>query len=214
MEDIQLVIFDCDGVLVDSELTSAEVFGQILREECQLELSLEQMLNTFVGRSAAQCQQIVAQMLGKQPPEQLMLRYNSEINAALAKSVVAVSGIEQLLQDLSLPCCVASGGSFDKMHTTLGKTGLLRFFPGRLFSASQVPQGKPAPDLFLFAAQQMGVEASRCLVIEDSPTGIKAARAAGMQVFGYCERMPETAQREAGAQWCFSQMRQLAERLL
>jgi HAD superfamily hydrolase (TIGR01509 family) len=209
-EPFDLVIFDCDGVLVDSERVANEVFAHALREVCGLEFSLEEMFDTFVGHSKAQCLARVEAMLGQPPPAELERRYREDINQALADSVRAVDGIESVLERLALPCCVASSGSHDKMRLTLGKTGLIDFFEGNIFSTSEVERGKPSPDIYLYAAERMGVrDPGRCLVIEDSPLGVTGAVAAGMRAFGFAELMPEHKLREAGAHEVFRRMTDL-----
>ena len=209
-EAFDLVIFDCDGVLVDSERVANRVLAGALRELCGLEFSLEQMFDTFVGHSKAQCLEKIERMLGCPPPAELERRYREEIDAALADSVEAVRGIEAVLGSLSLPSCVASSGSHDKMRLTLGKTGLYDFFTGRIYSACEVERGKPHPDLYLHAAAGMGAfEPARCLVIEDSPVGVAGGIAAGMTVFGYAELMPAHKLEAAGAHRVFTDMTDL-----
>lgn len=205
--DLDLVIFDCDGVLVDSERVANEVFANALREVCDLDFSLEEMFETFVGHSKAQCLAKVEALIGRPPPDELERRYREEINRALADSVEAVPGIELVLQQIRLPYCVASSGSHDKMRLTLGKTGLINYFDGNIFSTSEVERGKPHPDIYLHAAASMGFDdPRRCLVIEDSPLGVSGAVAAGMRVLGYAELMPAHKLRAAGAHWVFDRM--------
>jgi len=214
MEKFELVIFDCDGVLVDSEKIANEVFARILNRECGFSLSLADMFQTFVGHSSAQCMEIIEDMLGCTPPAGLEHRYKNEINIALKERVTAVQGIEQTLQELTLPYCVASSGSYEKMNTTLGKTNLLKYFPDRLHSTSDVERGKPYPDIYLHAAKKMGISnPTRCLVIEDSPLGVKGGVAANMTVFGYCEHMPSSRLLDAGAHHTFNDMGDLVREL-
>ncbi len=209
-EKFDLVIFDCDGVLVDSERVANEVFARALKEVCDLEFTLEQMFDTFVGHSREQCLQKIEAMIGYPPPPELDRRYCEEINHALANSVEAVDGVEAVLEQMSVPCCVASSGSHDKMSITLGKTGLMGFFGGNIFSTSEVENGKPHPDIYLHAAARMGQHApERCLVVEDSPTGVTGARAAGMHVFGFAELMPARKLHASGAHRVFERMRDL-----
>ena len=209
-ETFDLVIFDCDGVLVDSERVANEVFAVALREVCGLEFTLEDMFDTFVGHSKAQCLEKIEAMIGEPPPDELERRYREDINQALASTVQAVDGIEALIRQLALPYCVASSGSHDKMRMTLGKTGLIGYFDGNIFSTSEVERGKPHPDIYLHAAQCMGAaDPARCLVIEDSPLGVTGAVAAGMRVFGFAELMPAHKLREAGAHEVFHRMADL-----
>lgn len=202
-----LIIFDCDGVLVDSEPVANAIFARVLEEECGLRFSLEEMFDRFVGRSQAQCLQIVEDLTGEIPPSGLADRYKREINLALADSVEAVDGVESVLQHIDIPYCVASSGSQDKMKTTLGKTGLAKYFNDNIFSSSEVEHGKPHPDIYLHAAESMGVaEPTRCLVIEDSPIGVRGAVAAGMTVFGYAELIKAEKLHAEGAQLTFDKM--------
>ncbi len=210
MSQFDLIIFDCDGVLVDSERLANQVFASILSEECELDFSLEEMFDRFVGRSKSQCMSIVEKLTGAPHSPRLAIRYEEEINAALENSVEAVAGVEVLLNNLNIPFCVASSGSHQKMRTTLGRTGLLRHVEGKLFSTSDVGRGKPFPDIYIHAARKMGTPASpRCLVVEDSPTGVEGAVNAGMTVFGYAELMDENHLRQAGAHHIFHSMEQL-----
>lgn len=210
MRNFDLIIFDCDGVLVDSERIANEVFAEILNRECGLSLTLTDMFNIFVGNSSQQCMNILREMLGREPPAGLEDHYKNEINSALGARVTAVEGIEFVLQSLTVPFCVASSGSHEKMGTTLGKTGLLAHFKGSVFSTSDVARGKPFPDVFLHAAKEMGVaDVRKCLVIEDSPLGVAGAAAAGMTVFGFSALMDEKKLLLAGAHHVFSRMADL-----
>ncbi len=207
-----LIIFDCDGVLVDSERIANEVFAQVLKEVCNLEFTLDQMFDHFVGNSQAQCLKVIEILLGRAPPDELADRYNLDINQALQDSVVAVSGIEQVLKQIEIPYCVASSGSQEKMRMTLGKTDLVHYFDSNIFSTSEVARGKPHPDIYLHAAHTMGVtDVKKCLVIEDSPVGVTGAVAAGMTVFGYAELVPEYKLWEAGAHDVFDRMEHLLD---
>ena len=206
----ELIIFDCDGVLVDSERVANEVFARVLREVCGLEFSLEEMFDTFVGHSKQQCLDKVEAITGAPPPDELERRYREDINQALADSVQAIDGIEAVLQQVRLPYCVASSGSHEKMRMTLGKTGLFEYFEGNIFSTSEVERGKPHPDIYLHAAASMGFDnPARCLVIEDSPLGVCGAVAAGMQVFGFAQLMSARKLRDAGAHKVFERMSDL-----
>lgn len=197
---LELIIFDCDGVLVDSERIANTIFARILKEEYNLEFSLDQMFEHFVGKTSQQCLDIIESMTGYPCDDSLEIRYKSEINDALAKTSTAVPGIIELLDSLITPFCVASNGSHEKMELTLGKTELLKYFEGKKFSATDVKRGKPFPDIYLYAANQMGIDAyPRCLVIEDSPTGITGAVAAGMRTIGYAELMSVERLTAAGA---------------
>lgn len=214
-DSFDLIIFDCDGVLVDSERIANRVFARVLEQDCGLNLSLEQMFDNFVGHSQAQCLAIIEEMTGAPPPPGLSERYRNEINRELAESVVAVDGIEAVLEAIEIPYCVASGGSHEKMQTTLGKTGLAKFFDGNLFSVSEVARAKPFPDIYLHAARSMGVDnPGKCLVIEDSPVGVSGAVAAQMTVFGFSELMKAKKLLAAGADITFDKMHDLPDEIL
>ena len=209
---LDLVIFDCDGVLVNSEEIANEAFAKVLWQVCGLSFTLEEMFDTFVGHSRAQCMEKIATMLGKPPPPELDQRYEDDIRAALQDSVAAIEGIEAVLKGLDIPCCVASSGSHDKMKLTLGQTGLRRYFDGHIFSTSEVERGKPHPDIYLHAANMMGsCQPKRCLVIEDSPLGVTGAVAAGMKVFGFAELMPAHKLKANGAHHVFERMSELPD---
>ncbi len=196
-----LVIFDCDGVLVDSERISARVFAQLLGE-LGLAFTPSQMFDTFMGNSMQRCVDIVTERLGHAPPDDLLTRYHDIMRATLTSELRPVPGIIALLDRLDeakLPYAVASNGEHAKMQTTLGVTGLLARFAGRRFSATDVARPKPAPDLFEHAARTLGVLPSRCVVVEDSPLGVRGARAAGMTVIGFSDLMSPQRLQEAGA---------------
>ena len=214
MRNFELIIFDCDGVLVDSERITAEVFSKVLNEECGLSLSLDVLLETFMGQSSQKCLTIIEEMIGQKPPLGLEARYQNEINNALQESVTAITGIEKALAELSIPYCVASGGTHEKMRTTLGKTNLLGQFEGKLFSTSDVPRGKPYPDVFLHAAKSMQcLDPNRCLVIEDSPLGVEGGIAAGMTVFGFADLIKKQKLIESGAHHIITEMSNLAKEI-
>jgi HAD superfamily hydrolase (TIGR01509 family) len=178
------VVFDCDGVLVDSEPLSIEVDRQML-SELGWKLSLAEIIERFVGRSHEHFLQGVTDHLGHPPPPGWDEASTPRYRAAYAHGLQPVPGIVEALDRITLPSCVASSGTHDKMTFTLGLTGLLGRFEGRLFSATEVSRGKPAPDLFLHAAKAMGWYPSSCVVVEDSPYGVDAALAAGMRAIAY-----------------------------
>lgn len=196
-----LVIFDCDGVLVDSERIANREFALLLKE-IGLHFTFAEMVDTFVGNSMPRCLEIIAGHLGHAPPNDLLDRYSAMTRLALIRELRPVRGIDALLDLLDaarLPYAVASNGDHAKMDTTLGVTGLLPRFEGRRFSSADVVHPKPAPDLFLYAAGRMGVTPARCVVVEDSPLGVEGACAAGMTVIGYADLMSAERLRAAGA---------------
>ncbi|HEX3949335.1 MAG TPA: HAD family hydrolase [Steroidobacteraceae bacterium] len=203
-----LVIFDCDGVLVDSELITNRIFVRMLNE-LGLALSLEDVFEQFVGRSMQQCLETVTGLLGGPVPDDFVDEFQRRSAAALKSELRAIADIESVLRALHVPFCVASSGTHEKMHTTLGVTGLLPQFAGKMYSVTDVARSKPHPDVFLHAASRQGVAPSACAVIEDTPTGVRAGVAAGMTVFGYCALTPRPSLITAGAHHTFARMREL-----
>ncbi|WP_405006650.1 HAD family hydrolase [Kitasatospora purpeofusca] len=207
-EPIRLVIFDCDGVLVDSERIAARV--QIgLGAELGWPLTEEEVVERFIGRSMASIDEQVAERLGRETADrwwaEFVRRHAEQVDAGLEP----VDGLPEALDAITLPTCVASSGSHEKMAHTLGRTGLHHRFAGRIFSATEVARGKPAPDLFLHAARRMGVPPSACAVVEDSAPGVLAARAAGMRAFGYAGGLTPAARLTGPDTVVFEDMREL-----
>ena len=196
-ENFDLVIFDCDGVLVDSEVLAVEVDKRILAE-LGWHLSTDEIVEKFLGTSSASFTKKVEAHLGYALPPDWDDQYEPWFNEAFESDLRSVEGIEAALDNIPTLTCVASSGSHEKIRKTLGLTGLYPRFAGRIFSASEVEHGKPAPDLFLHAAERMGVPSERCVVIEDSSYGVRAARSAGMHVFGYAGGLTP-AERLSGA---------------
>jgi HAD superfamily hydrolase (TIGR01509 family) len=216
MSATQLVIFDCDGVLVDSEPVANRTLADMLRE-LGLDLTQEQIFESFVGYSLPYVLRVIEDMLGRAPPPDFLRDLQSRTFAAFKAELRAMPGIEAALDALDVAgvrYCVASSGDHDKMRTTLGITGLFPRFAGRIFSVTQVARGKPEPDIYLFAAAQMGVQIASSVVVEDTPPGVKAGVAAGMTVFGFCAFTPVEKLRAAGAHRTFDDMRRLPEMVL
>jgi HAD superfamily hydrolase (TIGR01509 family) len=205
---LQLVIFDCDGVLVDSEPISHRVLVDML-SELGVEIGFDEAVELFIGSTLPRCLELVAQLLGRPPPADFAPQFGQRTRRAFSQALRPVAGVEALLAWLPVPCCVASNGNRAKMEFTLGHTGLLWRFEGRMYHADEVAHPKPAPDLFLHAARRHGAQPAQCVVIEDTPTGIVAARAAGMRAFGFAALTPASRLRQAGADTVFSRMDEL-----
>jgi HAD superfamily hydrolase (TIGR01509 family) len=184
-----LVIFDCDGVLVDSEPISNRILAEHLTD-IGLPTTTEDSIRDYMGRSWATCAELIERRLGRPLPGGFAEGYHEQLYAALRRELRPVAGIEAALDAIAAPTCVASSGAHEKIRTSLGTTGLLERFEGRIFSATDVEHGKPAPDLFLHAASAMGHEPADCVVVEDAPAGVAAGRAAGMRVLGYAALTP------------------------
>jgi HAD superfamily hydrolase (TIGR01509 family) len=204
----ELVVFDCDGVLVDSERLAHEVLVQMLAEQ-GLEVTLEAALQRFIGLGDEATVVAVGDWLGRVPPPGFLEDYLARTHAAFPGRLRPIPGIAEALAWLPVRACVASNGSPEKMQLSLGLTGLLPRLQGHIYSAWQVPRPKPFPDLHEFAAASEGVDPARCVVIEDSPAGTRAARSAGMRVFGFADVVPAGQLLAAGAELCFSDMADL-----
>ena len=180
-----LVIFDCDGVLVDSEL----IFGRILGE-CLIALNFSTTIDEAValglGKNRATLAAAIETRFGRSVPDAFFETFAAQSAAAFKDELLPMPGVEQLLAALPMRRCVASNGHLERVRQRLAVTRLLPFFDPHVFSAIQVARGKPAPDLFLFAAERLGVPPKGCVVVEDSITGVEAATAAGMPVVGFC----------------------------
>jgi HAD superfamily hydrolase (TIGR01509 family) len=211
-DPLQLVIFDCDGVLVDSERLAVRVEVAVLAE-LGWPLSEAEVIERFMGRSSAIMAEAIRAQLGRRLPEDWQDRFDRGYRTAYDTELAPVDGIVEALDHIATPTCVASSGSHETIRHTLGLTGLYRRFEGRIFSASEVAEGKPAPDLFLHAAARMGAEPGACAVVEDSRYGVEAARAAGMHAFGYTGGLTPPERLAGPGTVLFDDMRQLPELL-
>ncbi|WP_213286820.1 HAD family hydrolase [Bradyrhizobium sp. sGM-13] len=211
--NFDLVIFDCDGVLVDSEVISCRAHAEILSRH-GYPITSEQVFHRFLGRSTRQANLEVEAELGRALPDDFHLQLRDELHRTFEADLKPIPHIHSALDAITQPVCVASSGSHQRMRISLGRTRLYDRFAPNIFSASQVSNGKPAPDLFLFAAGQMNVVPEHCVVIEDSVPGVTAGRAAGMTVLGFhggshCQPGYAEMLRAAGAIATFDDMRQL-----
>jgi HAD superfamily hydrolase (TIGR01509 family) len=181
---VELVIFDCDGVLIDSERLGVEVDVMALRE-LGWPVSETEVIARFVGRSDRENRAAIEAHLGRKLPDGWGEQVEERYRRAFASALTPVEGVLEALDRISVPTCVASSATHEHLHYTLGLTGLYERFAGRIFSSDEVARGKPAPDLFLHAAEQMGASPAGCVVVEDSRPGVEAARAAGMRVLAF-----------------------------
>jgi HAD superfamily hydrolase (TIGR01509 family) len=207
------VIFDCDGVLVDSEPLACASFSRALKAQ-GLDWSVEETMRRLMGLSLKTSLEICEAELGRKLPGDFLEKMQAVTYQTFRDAPLrAVAGVEDAvtaLQAAGLDTCVASSGAPEKIRFTLGLTGLWDLFDGRIFSAAQVPRGKPFPDLFLHAAISMNVQPFDCVVVEDSLPGVQAARAAGMRALAYAGEpyANREALQKAGAQ-VFDDMKQL-----
>ena len=210
MTQPDLIIFDCDGVLVDSEVLSCRCLSEVLAGY-GINLGLDQALDLFLGRSVTAVLEYY-EALGRLIPEQFSDDLRVGVRAAFLAALRPIEGVSSVLDGLQLPCCVASSSDFDRVSFSLSLTGLAPHFDGRLYTSQMVERGKPAPDLFLYAAERMQADPRRSLVIEDSVSGVIAAKAAGMTVWGfvggshYKSRDGKAILHDAGADRVFGRM--------
>ncbi|QPF86150.1 HAD family hydrolase [Bradyrhizobium genosp. L] len=210
LPDTDLVIFDCDGVLVDSEELSCRCLSEALGR-AGVAVSTEQVLVLFLGRSTAAVIDY-CQSLGQPLPPDFLDSLAGEVRETFRTELKPILGVATVLADLRLPHCVASSSDLERVRFSLYLTGLSSHFGQHLYTSQMVKHGKPAPDLFLLAASRMGCEPRRTLVIEDSVSGVQAAKAAGMKVWGfvggahYRARDAGDLLRDAGADRIFASM--------
>jgi HAD superfamily hydrolase (TIGR01509 family) len=203
-----LVIFDCDGVLVDSERISVAIDVRMLAE-LGWPLTEAEVIDRFVGRSEAYMVAEIETALGRRLAAGWDEDYRDLYRDAFEAELAPVDGVVAALDALRAQTCVASSSSHERLRHTLGLTGLLERFDGRIFSADDVRHGKPAPDLFLHAAATLGADAVRCAVVEDSRHGVEAARAAGMHAFAYAGGLTAADRLAGPATTVFEDMREL-----
>ncbi len=201
-----LVIFDCDGVLVDSERLVVRTEAEILTG-LGWPLTEADVVERFVGRSAAYMHGEIERQLGRDVDWDA--EFESHYREAFERELAPVPGVVEALDRIVIPNCVASSGSHERIRFTLGLTGLYDRFEGRIFSVDDVSQGKPAPDIFLHAAEAMGTPPHRCAVVEDSISGVTAGLAAGMAVFAFAGGVTGSAQLSIDTAVIFEDMRDL-----
>ncbi|MES2102850.1 MAG: HAD family phosphatase [Pseudomonadota bacterium] len=211
MSRFDMVAFDCDGVLVDSEPITIGVLAQLLNE-LGWKISYEEAMHTFVGRSVRDELSIIEAKIDRPLPADFIGEFVLRRDRGLTENITPIPGIVDAIRQLQsrgMPFCVATGADRAKMHITLGRTGLLPHFEGKMFSGMEVARTKPAPDVYLQAAQSMDVAPARCVVIEDTPTGVAAGVAAGMTVYGYAGIADPRLLLAAGATCVFKDMQAL-----
>jgi HAD superfamily hydrolase (TIGR01509 family) len=184
IEPIRLVIFDCDGVLVDSEPIAVRVLLKTL-SEAGVSIAPKDAHSLFLGKSLAAICAILGEEFGVEVTDSTLEHMRGHLYEAFRRELQPVPGIARMLQELQTATCVASSSQLERIHLALKVTGLLQYFEPFIYSATMVAEGKPAPDLFLHAARQMRTDPRHCLVIEDSPAGIEAAVRAGMRVYAF-----------------------------
>jgi HAD superfamily hydrolase (TIGR01509 family) len=184
-----LIIFDNDGVLVDSETLSNRILSELLTGY-GLSTSFEESVVTYLGRSMRSVREVAEARLGRALPADFEEVYHDRLFDTFRTDLEPVPGVAEALRSIQTEKCVVSSGSPERIELTLSLTGLRGHFEDRIFSSVHVERGKPAPDLFLLAAERLDARPERCAVIEDSPLGIEGANAAGMSSFGYAGTTP------------------------
>jgi HAD superfamily hydrolase (TIGR01509 family) len=212
-QDFDLVIFDCDGVLVDSELISCRAHSETLTRH-GYPITADQVLERFLGVSDREARAAIEAEIGRRLPDDFEAQVKHATLQFYAGDLRAISHVGEAIAAIDLAKCVASSGTPEKIRHGLTCAALYDVLAPNIFSATQVERGKPAPDLFLFAAEQMRASPARCVVIEDSVPGITGALAAGMSVLGFhggshCQPGHAAKLRAAGAHRTFDDMRQL-----
>lgn len=207
-----LIIFDCDGVLVDSERLSIKIDALFL-ERIGWPMSEEEIVQRWVGRSDADMQAEIEAHIGRPIPPDIDEEFSRIYREMFDRELAPVDGIREALDAITIPRCVASSGKHDTIRRNLVLTGLSGYFGERIFSATDVEHGKPAPDLFLLAARTLGAEPSRCAVVEDSVYGVEAALAAGMLPFAYAGGVTPAERLSRPGAVVFTDMRQLPDLL-
>jgi len=193
-----LAIFDCDGVLVDSEPLANQVYVGMLGEFGH-HVDADQYLRELAGAAMVKRLEVASQKLNWTPPTNFLSIFYERLSALVEKELQPIPGIRSLVESLSVPVCVASNGSREDILARLRIAQLIDHFGDAIFSAWDVPQPKPAPDVYLAAARAFNLAPARCIVIEDSISGVTAAVRAGMKVYGYAAFTPRTSLVEAGA---------------
>ncbi|WEX91410.1 HAD family hydrolase (plasmid) [Sinorhizobium garamanticum] len=209
----KLIIFDCDGVLVDSEIiVSTAEAAEITRAGHRI--SVEEAVEQFVGVPASDMYRIIEDRLGAPLPLDFSTRIDARVRELYLSELTAIDGVRETVRRLRTPCCVASSSGPNRLALALSKTELFELFYPNVFSTVLVRHGKPAPDIFLYAAAKMGVPAADCMVVEDSIAGVTAAKSAGMTALGFvggghCPPSHAARLKEAGAKHVFDRFEDL-----
>ena len=183
--NFDLIIFDFDGVLVDSETMGCRIWSEVFAKH-GMTVSAQEIMEKYTGKTGTLICSLIEQEYGYHIPDGFLDEVNETTESVMARELKTVPGVIETLPLLPIPMCIASGSRPKRLNLCLDVTDLRRFFPANtVFSSHFVKNGKPAPDLFFYAAEQMKVDPQKCLVIEDSTSGIIGAKAAGMKVFGF-----------------------------
>lgn len=208
MTAYELVIFDCDGVLIDSERLAVRLESQIFTD-LGWPMTESEAIERFLGHPDTMIQAELERHLGR--PVDWENEFIPLYRDLFERELVLVNGVAEMLARISLPTCVASNSVRTSLETNLHLTGLFERFEGHIFCAEEIGRGKPAPDVFLHAARSMGVDPSRCVVVEDSAAGVTAARAAGMAVCAFAGGLTHRSKLEGDGVVIFDDMSELVD---
>ncbi|WP_194766151.1 HAD family hydrolase [Tamlana sp. I1] len=186
MSKYKCVIFDCDGVLIDSETIAIGVLVA-MANKLGANMPVEQSVIDLKGKSLNSCMALISDLIGKPLPDTFEADYRTNTFKAFRAEIQPIKGVREVIEALNIPFCVASSGPENKIRLNLEVTGLLPFFENRIFSCYALQKWKPDPAVFLWAVETMGFTPEECLVIEDSLSGVQAAKAGGFDVFAYTE---------------------------
>lgn len=186
MSPIEAVFFDCDGTLVDSEVICSKAYVHMFAQY-GISMSLEEMFKTFKGVKLYEIiDTVCAQHSMTLPALELEAVFRQEVARLFDSELQEIEGAKALLEKVQIPMCIVSNGPVSKMHHSLGNTGMLHYFPDLLYSGYDIQCWKPDPKLMFHAANEMGVNAEHCILIDDSVAGAQSGIAAGMDVFYFC----------------------------
>ena len=216
MSKFEAIIWDCDGVLMDSEILACKTSANFLTE-LGYPITIDEYLNEYLGKGFRDLVRDVEKKIGKGFFKQdIVDKKNERRRSVFEKELKAIDGIHEVLEQIDLPMCIASGSGMERLEHSLKIVDLFETFKKKIFSAELVENGKPAPDIFLYAAEKLGVDPKKCLVIEDGKHGTVAAVRAGMTVYGFTGGSHMNSERiqmlkDAGAEPLFSDMKKLLE---
>ena len=198
MENIKCIIFDCDGVLVDSEIIGNQILISMAKE-FGLEMTIETAIEKFNGRSLKDCFNQIQNLINQKLPNDFETEYRKKTFEAFKNELKPINGVKKFIDGLNVSYCVASSGPIEKIVLNLTTTELINKFENKIFSSYQINSWKPEPEIFLFAAKEMGYEINECIVIEDSKAGIISAKKGGFKVYGFANKHNENELKEEGA---------------
>lgn len=209
MSKYKCIIFDCDGVLVDSEPIGNQVLVD-MANGYGADIDLDYAFKHFKGGSIYTCRDKIQALVNQPLSQDFIAEYRRRSYSAFKEQIQPVEGVKEVIESLSIPFCVASSGPTEKIRLNLELTGLLPYFEDNIFSCYTIEKWKPEPDVFIWAAKTMGFKPEDCVVIEDSLTGIQAAKAGGFDVFGFTAH-DYNNELEAEATTTFNSMEKLLE---